>query len=315
MVQSKNYFVKLPMTTETLNSEKKVVTLDSLNPKELRIYGLLQRYRNVYDTNKTYITLGMLLCLTGESQSLTKIKKLEHLIISLKEKGYINIINKKNDSLAKDLLTIEFVDYNPFEQIDVEDFDKLCLNANRLTIFAHVKWRGNIKRGISFAEWQSVLSCCKSSAQKYINESIECGDIEKHSGARKKDEDGKIFQEVNKYSTIKSYNFNDNSKDDKTLRKVNEKIHENSNIEEKNIKNDSDSLQVSEIKTNINIIEIDELEKYKAKNGNLLGNQFFEDNKGLMEFWIETIDKLDENKLKGLLGFSGINISQVQTPV
>ncbi|WDQ30452.1 hypothetical protein PTQ21_18615 [Paenibacillus marchantiae] len=151
-------------------------------------------------------------------------KEIKHLLLSLNEKGYIEM-EYNEDTLEYDtLLTIKIPDANGINAKKVaesylpkktkvikhqgwvgvsEEMFKSC-NGNPwfLRILIYSEWRKGIDYRISFEEWACVLGSSENTAAKYLNEANELNLIDKISGEYYADEKGEPRQLPNKYKTV-----------------------------------------------------------------------------------------------------------------
>ncbi|MGD0030618.1 hypothetical protein SLT67_04595 [Paenibacillus illinoisensis] len=151
-------------------------------------------------------------------------REIKRLLLSLHEKGYINIKYKEDNFEYDTLLTIKIPDANGIDAKKVASsylkkkdkvlkhqgwvgitermFEACNGNPWYLRILIYSEWRKQIDYRISFEEWACVLGSSENTAAKYLNEADELNLIDKISGEYYVDEKGGPRQLPNKYRTV-----------------------------------------------------------------------------------------------------------------
>ncbi|MEK3823146.1 hypothetical protein [Paenibacillus sp. FSL K6-1558] len=150
--------------------------------------------------------------------------EIRRLLLSLHEKGYIEIKYNEDTVEYDTLLTIKIPDANGINAkkfaesylpkktkvikhqgwvgVSEEMFKSCNGNPWFLRILIYSEWRKSIDYRISFEEWACVLDSSENTAAKYLNEANELNLIDKISGEYYADEKGNPRQLPNKYKTV-----------------------------------------------------------------------------------------------------------------
>lgn len=218
------HFVAIPNKMFAFDS-KYFVTCD-----ELMVYFQLGRLVHARDPRYTIISVDMLNSIIEfdvNNQARGK-KRVKTALLSLKDKGYIEISYDKYELKNSSPIEVFFPELNDdvftenvksgnwtyvgFTQVNDDMFNR-TETIEEFIVLIYVKWRSfendtDRKYAISYSEWEQVLNVSHQTAVKIIKMCCQKNLIKKYRGDYYINLDGKIRQETNKYEVKEEPSIN-----------------------------------------------------------------------------------------------------------
>ncbi|WGU92060.1 hypothetical protein QJQ58_15720 [Paenibacillus dendritiformis] len=184
-----------------------------LSPEELYIFAWLYRHRLYAGDNEWMTMLSIndisqcirLRASNGKDDTRNKVR-IKEILITLKQKGYINPAQNINkDTPYHQLLDIFYPEYRGYDKnIKYDIFDNFKDEPSEFMIYACIDRRGEEGRNISFKSWEKIMGHKKEKLEnlfKKMNTDEYHTRIWKFSGEYYTNEKGEIRQEINEYYT------------------------------------------------------------------------------------------------------------------